>query len=71
MLGKPRLHRLARDHCQRERGFAMGAFSADPADVPVRFAAAGAAIDDVQMIERLIAAPLILLGQWLNRLIDE
>ncbi|WP_173203695.1 hypothetical protein [Sphingopyxis sp. BSNA05] len=71
MFGKTRLHRLACDHRQRERGFAMGAFGADPSDMPVRFATTWAAVNDIEMIERLIAPLLSLFGQWLNRLIDE
>lgn len=34
MLGKTRLHRLAGNHRQRQSGLAMGAFRAEPADMP-------------------------------------
>ena len=71
MFGEARVHRLAGDHRQWQSGFAMGTFRADPADMPVRFAATGAAVDDVEMIERLIATRASLFGQWLSRLIDE
>ena len=71
MFGEARLHRLAGNHRQRQSGLAMRAFGAEPADVPVRLAAAGAAIDDIKMIKWLIAALVSLLGQRLNRLIDE
>ena len=71
MFGEARLHRLRGDHRQRQSGLAMGAFGAEPADMPVRFAATGAAVDDVEMIERLIAALDSMFGQGLSRLIDE
>lgn len=71
MFGKARLHRLAGNHGKRESGFAMGTFCAEPADMPVRFPATGAAVDDVEMIKRLIAALMSVSGQGVSRLIDE
>ena len=71
MLGEARLHRLARNHCQRQGGLAMGTFGAETADVPARFAASGAAIDNIEMVKRLIAALMPLSGQCMSRLIDE
>src|SRR5690554_2820989 len=57
-FGKARLHRLAGHNRQGESCLAMGAFSAEPAYIPLGFAAAGAVVDDVLMIHRLIA-PLL------------
>lgn len=71
MFGEARLHWLCGDHRQRQGGLAMGAFGAEPADVPVRFPATGAAVDDVEMIKRLIASLHFMFGQGLSRLIDE
>ena len=70
MFGEAGLHRLGSHHRQWQGGLAMGAFGAEPADMPVRFAATGAAVDDVEMIERLIAALHFVIAQELSRLID-
>ena len=71
MLGEARLHRLRRDHRQRQGRLAVGAFGAEPADMPVRLAATGAAVDDIEMVERLVASLGSVFGQGLSRPIDE
>lgn len=49
----------------------MRALGAEPANRPVRLAAAGAAVHDIEVIERLVAPLDAMIAQCGGRLVDE